>query len=97
MSLGQETLPQFLIVVDFAIEDNPDGAIFIRDRLMATFEVDDGESTKTQPYRAREVVALIIGTAMMNRVRHGLHKQGDTLVSGSNIQFSADTTHIRLT
>src|SRR5205807_10146133 len=34
--------PQIFEVVDFAVEDDPDRAIFIRQRLIASGQIDDG-------------------------------------------------------
>ena len=43
-----EVAPQLAVVVDLAVEDDPDGAVLVGDRLMAAFEVDDAEPAHRQ-------------------------------------------------
>jgi len=45
---SQEEGAQLLVVIDFAIEHNPNRTVFVRERLMAAFEVDDREAAKAQ-------------------------------------------------
>jgi hypothetical protein len=38
-----ELAPQVAVVVDLAVEDDPDGAILVADRLLAVVEIDDAQ------------------------------------------------------
>jgi hypothetical protein len=44
MTKRLEFLPQLDVVEDFTVEHNPDGAILIRNRLIAGREVDDAKA-----------------------------------------------------
>ena len=70
---------QLFEVVDLAIENDPDGFLLIRHRLMTAGQIDDGKPSKTQADRAGDEVALIVGATMGDRSRHppdrlGLHR-----------------------
>jgi hypothetical protein len=41
MPLAQEESAQLTKVLDFSVENNPYGTVFIRERLLPTVEVDD--------------------------------------------------------
>ena len=66
-------------VVDLAVEHDRDGAVFIAERLMAAFEVDDGEPPMAEANRALDEQTLAVGTAMDHDVAHrgdlvGVHR-----------------------
>jgi len=46
MAFGDQGLAQGAVVVDFAVEDDPERAIFVGDGLVAGFEVDDAEAAQ---------------------------------------------------
>src|SRR6476469_6143841 len=68
-----KVLPEFLVVVDLAVKDHPDRPIFIRDRLMASAEIDDAEASHTYATRAVGVDAFIVRAAVPDEVGHGAH------------------------
>jgi hypothetical protein len=43
-----ELLAQLHVVVDLTVGDHPDGAVFIRNRLRAALEVDDGQTAMSE-------------------------------------------------
>src|SRR5262249_43534780 len=61
---------QFRVVIDLAVEDNPDGAVLVGHRLTAAFDVHDCQSPMSQPDRSPHHRAGAIGTAMSKRVSH---------------------------
>ncbi len=67
-----ELASQFRKVVDLAVEDDPHRFLRVRHWLMAAGEVDDRESSESQADRSREVIALVVGSAMCNRACHCL-------------------------
>ena len=66
---------QFEEVVNFAIEDNRGGAIFAGDRLLASRQVDDRESTHPQRNAILHQNALIIRAAMSNDSTHPVERR----------------------
>ena len=59
-------------VVDFDVEDDPDCAVFVRDRLVAALEVDDAEAAHADGDAVADVHALLVGPAVHERPRHPL-------------------------
>ena len=73
MSLGDQILAQFLVVVDLAIEDHPDAAILVRDRLMTGAEIDDAEPAHPDAAGTVGVDTFIVGPAVADEVAHRPH------------------------
>ena len=61
---------QFAVVVDFAVGDQREAAVFVVERLRAAFEIDDGEPRMQQAYIARYMPALPVRAAMGQALRH---------------------------
>ena len=68
-----EILGDVLESVKFAIQDNPDRAILIRERLTAIREIHDRQPRVDQQNRSRaaEIVPPLIGPTMADRRNHG--------------------------
>jgi hypothetical protein len=49
MALAEEVVAKGLIVVDLAVEDDPDRAVLIGKRLVSPGQVDDRQPAKTEP------------------------------------------------
>ena len=71
MALGDELLAQFLVVVDLAVEDDPDAAVFVGDRLVTGAEIDDAEAAHADAAGPVGVDAFVIRPAMADEVGHG--------------------------
>src|SRR5436190_12272799 len=63
----------FDVVVELAIADDRDRAVFVVDRLVTPGEIDDGEPAHPQRRRFAVVPALTVGTAM----RQSAHRLAD--------------------
>ena len=61
---------QLAIIVDFAVEDELDRAVFVTKRLIAAGDVDDLEPPHRQTDSPVDEVARAIGTAMRQRIVH---------------------------
>src|SRR5580704_4537260 len=95
--LALQLLSEFLIVVDFAVEDDPDRAIFIADGLVAGVQVNDCETAEPETYRSRDVVSLIIGSPMLNGIRHLLQQPRSYAGLSVEVKLSTNPAHIDLT
>src|SRR5580700_782579 len=93
MTPPQQIGAEFLIVINLAIEDDPDCSVFIRQRLMSGAEINDGQTAKTQPDRPSDMISLIIGTTVTNRVRHRPEQRNRHGRSTVKHEFSADSAH----
>src|SRR5205085_526446 len=62
--------PQFEIVVDLAVENDPRAAVLVVNRLRSAFEIDDCEAAHSETDGAVEVEAIVVGTTMTNRIAH---------------------------
>jgi hypothetical protein len=64
---------QFREVVDFAVENDPNGPIFVVDGLVATGEVDNAKTSHPQSDIVSRKHTLVIGPAMDNASTHLLN------------------------
>jgi hypothetical protein len=63
---------QLAIIVDLAVEDHPNGSVFVRDRLPAGGQIDDAEAPHAQAHAPFDPIALVIRAAVPDLVAHGL-------------------------
>src|SRR5437867_6748177 len=64
--------PEGRMVIDFAVEGDPNALVFVCHRLVAPRDIHDGQPAMPKPDRSFNPEALIIGTAVDQRVPHGL-------------------------
>ena len=99
--LRDERRTKFLEIVNLAVEDDPERAVLVRERLMAFREVNDAqppvpESDATRPALALEIfepATCVIRPAMRKRLAHALDVR--LAEAGRAIQSddSADAAH----
>src|SRR5262249_40159744 len=75
MSECLELAPQRLEVVDLAVEDDPDGAVLVVDRLMPGGVIDDAQRPHADRDRLIQEDALIVRASMPNRAAHAVHER----------------------
>src|ERR1039458_1974584 len=94
MPLAQEESAQLTKVVDFSVENDPDSAILIRERLVATAKIDDREPHVTESHLRRQVHPLIIRASMAYGIHHCSDQSG--LYAGGLVknQLSTNSTHV---
>jgi len=70
MSLGDQLLAQFDVVVDFAVTDDGNRVVFIEQRLHAAFEVDDSQTGVAKEGAAFEELPTVgsIGATMTQQI-----------------------------
>ena len=90
---GKQFLAQLLVVVDFAIEHNDLGTVFVFHRLATALQVDDGQAPMGKRHVLVDEVARAIGTAMGNAIAHEL---SDTLGVFDQVSYckTGKTAHI---
>src|SRR5579872_5516602 len=93
MSLRFEISAQFLVVVDFAVINNPDGALFIADRLMPALHINDAKPPHSQADILGDVTAIVIRTAVGNAPIHS-HQHGSIDLPGAiEMKNSRNSAH----
>src|SRR5574339_28828 len=61
---------QLDVVEDFAVEDHPDGAVLVADRLVSAFDMDDAQARMRETDMRIVVKPETIGPAMTGRLDH---------------------------
>jgi hypothetical protein len=57
-------------VIDLAVVDDPNRAVFVEDRLMAPRQIDDTQAAHAQADAIFYEYAFVIGTTIDNRLAH---------------------------
>ena len=84
---------EFGEIIDFTVEDNPDGFLLVGHGLVTALKVDDGEPSKAEPDWPSYVIAFVIGTSVRNTVGHPLDILAEDRSSITKIVLSTDSTH----
>src|SRR5258706_9255366 len=71
MAMLLEIPAQLAIVVDLAVEHDPDRAVLVGDRLESIVEVNDAQAAHADGHAVAHVDALIVGAAMRDDTAHG--------------------------
>ena len=61
---------QLDVVVDLAVEDDPDALVFVGERLAPAGEIDDAESGGDRGRPGAQVIAVIVGAAVRDQLGH---------------------------
>src|SRR6185437_10148458 len=61
---------QVLIAVNFSVEDHPDGAVFVRDRLVSRGQIDNAEPPHADAAWPIDMEAFIVRSAVAYPVTH---------------------------
>jgi hypothetical protein len=70
MPFGNERIAKGLVIVDLTVEDHPNAAIFVRDRLMPSAQIDDAEPAHADAATAIDINAFIVWPAVANLIAH---------------------------
>lgn len=84
-----------LVVVDFAVDSEGEGARVIEERLVAGFDVDDGEALVREDVTAFAVDARPIGTAVAEATDALEDARTDRIRAAPNTEDTEDAAHRR--
>src|ERR1700674_4883369 len=59
------------MIIDFAVEDNPNGPILVGHRLVASAQIHNAESPEPEGHGRTEVVSNIVRSAVNEHLGHG--------------------------
>ena len=91
-----ETCAQFLEVVDFAVQNQPNCPIFVGDGLMSARNVQNAEPSHADAGAATRVMANIIGPAMFDHATHAVQERSQQSVGVIKFPYAVDSAHIRV-
>jgi hypothetical protein len=84
---------EFLVVVDFAVEDDADALVFVVQRLLAGGQVDDGEAPMAEPDAGFDMQAAFVGTAMELRFVHAMEYRTVDVAFASGVKDAGYSAH----
>src|SRR5574341_1226349 len=70
MALALKDFPEFEIIKNFAVKNDADSLVFVKDRLPAAFEIDNAQARVGEPYVSIAVKSEPVGTAMTHHFDH---------------------------
>jgi hypothetical protein len=74
MAFVDETLAQLHKIVDLTVQDDPDGLVFVMDRLLTRLKVDDAEPSHTHSEIPVPEDSLVIRSTMLDTPAHPLER-----------------------
>jgi hypothetical protein len=93
MSFGEQGLANLGILENFAIECDPDPAIFVRDWLVTTREVDDREPAGSEGHSWLDVNAFIIWATVRDCAGHGQQSSCVKHSLSGQVERACNSTH----
>ena len=93
MAAGDELLAQAKVVVNLAVEDNPDRAVLVADGLMAGCEVHDAQPAHADADMSIKIEALVIRTPVSHDAAHFPKRVRVSPSVPPKLQNASDATH----
>ena len=84
------------MIVDFAVKDDPNCAVFIAERLMAAGDINDAQAAHSNCGGPVGVNAFIVGATMGHGAAHSSHHTGIGARVVPKFHHPSDTTHVRV-
>jgi hypothetical protein len=81
------------VIVNFSVENDPDGTVFVADGLMASGKIDDAEAAHAEPNPALGEEAIVVGTAMGHHVAHTSQNARIDSCVCTEFKYSSNSTH----
>src|SRR5687767_15956312 len=69
-----ELFPDFFIVVDLAVKNDPGGAVLIGDRLLAGFQIDNRKTTHRHSDMPLDIEAILVRPAVADCLIHAIEQ-----------------------
>src|SRR5271156_5581069 len=100
IALGAEDMPKsfkFALelreIIDFAVENHPNGFFAIGHRLMPERQINDGKPAETEAERPGDEIAFVIRPAMDDASRHALEILANDRRLALEVELSANGAH----
>src|SRR5690349_6199346 len=95
MSAGLQLRAQFLVVEDFAVENDPQRFVFVADRLLPCLQIDDTEPCAPESCLRIAIDSEFIRPAVPDGGKHPAHLRFRDWLPFPEIEDTGDTTHQR--
>src|SRR4029077_6069742 len=95
MAAALQFTPQFGVVVDFAVQHDPEPAILVRNGLMAAGQVDDAESPEPEANAFATIDALVVRAAMDDGFVHAMDDFLRERLAALIFENAANSAHAR--
>src|SRR5687768_17596427 len=69
-----ELFADFFVVVDFAVKNDPGGAVLIGDRLLAGFQIDNRKTTHRHSDMPLDIEAILVRPAVADCLIHAIEQ-----------------------
>ncbi|SRR5260370_19767935 len=93
VATGLQVFAQFLVVVNLAVENDPERLIFIGDRLVTGLNVDNAEAAHGQSDVLLDKETVVIGPAVDDLLVHRRQGVAADLLSSIRLDNATDSTH----
>jgi hypothetical protein len=90
---GFELLSQCRMIVNFAVEDDPNSAVLIRHWLIASFQIDDGKAAETQCDVSSQVEPVPVRASVHDAGGHAPNSI-DRVSAFAKMQDTGNPTHL---
>ena len=90
----RKLLAQASVVVDLAVEDDPDRLVFVGDRLVPALQVDDAEPAHADADVPVHVLAVVVGSTMAQLVAEPSHGVGGHAMGRFGVHDPGNATHL---
>ena len=87
---------EFLIIVDFPVEDDADRLILVIERLLAGGQIDDREPAVAEADARFDMQATFVRAAMKLRFVHAVENRAIYVAFATGIEYSGDAAHLLL-
>ena len=84
---------EFMKIVNFSIEDEPNGLILIGNGLMTSGDIDDTEAAHAQANALAKIKSPVVRSAMTDNVPHLLKQGTPGLGSVNNVYDAENSAH----
>jgi hypothetical protein len=86
---------QFREIVNLAVENDPNGSVFVKNRLVAARQVDDAQAPHSKAGSALDENPLVIRSPMDNRLAHVVDRAGFDPFAARRAHNASNPAHIR--
>src|SRR5206468_9908622 len=93
MAAALQVAADLAVVVNLAVEDDPDGTVFIRRRLLTGAQIDDAQSAVRQGGVGVEVETRFVRSAVGENVAHADRTRPGVVVDAISCNESGDAAH----
>src|ERR1044071_5898813 len=94
MAARSQVTAQFVVVVNLAVVNDPDAAVFVADGLVPGFDVDDAEAAHRQADTLAHVEAIVVRAAVDNLAIHVFERRAINRLLRIETEDAADSTHM---